>query len=81
MDFLWELVPEATIVHIKRHPVAVVASHVDQSWAPPTVDGLQQFLKLQLAQEYGGDGEAYVAGKRAFVVRVLASAGLEPGRR
>ena len=35
MDFLWELVPEATIVHIKRHPVAVVASHVDQPWAPP----------------------------------------------
>jgi hypothetical protein len=30
MDFLWELVPEATIIHIKRHPVAVVASHVDQ---------------------------------------------------
>jgi GrpB-like predicted nucleotidyltransferase (UPF0157 family) len=38
-------------------------------------------LKLQLAQEYVEDGAAYVAGKRAFVVRVLASAGLEPGRR
>jgi GrpB-like predicted nucleotidyltransferase (UPF0157 family) len=40
-----------------------------------------EILKLRLAQEYGEDGEAYVAGKRAFVVRVLASAGLQPGRR
>ncbi|WP_431916449.1 sulfotransferase family protein [Nonomuraea jabiensis] len=45
MDFLWELVPEATIVHIKRHPVAVVASHVDQPWAPSTVDGVLAWLK------------------------------------
>ena len=36
---------EATIVHIKRHPVAVVASHVDQSWAPPTVEGALAWLK------------------------------------
>jgi hypothetical protein len=45
MDFLWELFPEATIVHIKRHPVSVVASHVDQPWAPPTVDGALAWLK------------------------------------
>jgi omega-hydroxy-beta-dihydromenaquinone-9 sulfotransferase len=45
MDFLWELIPEATIVHIKRHPVAVVASHVDQPWAPPTVDGTLAWVK------------------------------------
>lgn len=45
MDFLWELFPEATIVHIKRHPVAVVASHLDQSWAPSTVDGALAWVK------------------------------------
>ncbi|WP_242893107.1 sulfotransferase family protein [Actinomadura litoris] len=45
MDFLWELYPEATIVHIKRHPVAVVASHIDQPWAPSTVDGVLAWLK------------------------------------
>ena len=45
MDFLWELFPEATIVHIKRHPVSVVASHVDQPWAPPTVAGALAWLK------------------------------------
>jgi hypothetical protein len=32
--FLWELFPEATVVHIIRHPVAVVASHLHQTWAP-----------------------------------------------
>lgn len=45
MDFLWELFPDAAIVHIKRHPVTVVASHVDQPWAPPTVDGALAWLK------------------------------------
>ncbi|MGN9789209.1 sulfotransferase [Nonomuraea sp. ZG12] len=45
MDFLWELVPEATIVHVKRPPVAVVASQVDQPWAPSTVDGALAWLK------------------------------------
>ena len=32
--FLWELFPEATVVHIIRHPVSVVASLVHQTWAP-----------------------------------------------
>lgn len=45
MDFLWELVPEATVVHIKRHPVSVLASHLAQPWAPPTVDGALAYLK------------------------------------
>ncbi len=45
VDFLWELFPEASIVHIKRHPVAVVASHLDQSWAPPTVDGVLAWVR------------------------------------
>ena len=38
-------------------------------------------LKLWLAYEHREDGAAYTAGKRAFVVRVLASAGLQLGRR
>jgi len=32
--FLWELFPEATVVHIIRHPVSVVASLLHQTWAP-----------------------------------------------
>jgi GrpB-like predicted nucleotidyltransferase (UPF0157 family) len=38
-------------------------------------------LKLRLAREYPNDPVAYVNGKRNFVGRVLASAGLEFGRR
>jgi GrpB-like predicted nucleotidyltransferase (UPF0157 family) len=38
-------------------------------------------LKLRLALEHPTDGAAYVRGKRAFVARVLARAGLAPGRR
>jgi GrpB-like predicted nucleotidyltransferase (UPF0157 family) len=38
-------------------------------------------LKARLAQEHPDDIEAYTAGKREFVGRVLASRGLEFGRR
>lgn len=38
-------------------------------------------LKLRLAREHRDDVAAYTDGKRAFVARVLASAGLELGRR
>jgi GrpB-like predicted nucleotidyltransferase (UPF0157 family) len=38
-------------------------------------------LKLRLAGEHPDDRVGYTAGKRAFVARVLASAGLQPGAR
>jgi GrpB-like predicted nucleotidyltransferase (UPF0157 family) len=38
-------------------------------------------LKRRLAQEHADDIEAYTAGKRDFVGRVLASSGLSFGRR
>ena len=38
-------------------------------------------LKLRLAREHRDDVDAYTAGKRAFVTRVLREAGLRPGRR
>jgi GrpB-like predicted nucleotidyltransferase (UPF0157 family) len=38
-------------------------------------------LKLRLAKEHGTDVAAYTAGKRAFVARVLATVGIQPGRR
>jgi len=38
-------------------------------------------LKLRLAQEHGDDVDGYTGGKRAFVTRVLASAGVQLGRR
>ena len=38
-------------------------------------------LKLRLAEKHGTDAAAYTAGKHAFVVRVLAAVGIQPGRR
>jgi GrpB-like predicted nucleotidyltransferase (UPF0157 family) len=38
-------------------------------------------LKLALADEHRADVGAYTTGKRTFVARVLATAGLQPGRR
>jgi GrpB-like predicted nucleotidyltransferase (UPF0157 family) len=40
-----------------------------------------EVLKLRLAQEHRVDGYGYTPGKRAFVARVLGSAGLQLGKR
>jgi omega-hydroxy-beta-dihydromenaquinone-9 sulfotransferase len=45
IPFLHELFPEATVVVIMRHPAAVVASHLDQRWAPSTLDGVLNWLE------------------------------------
>ena len=49
--------------------------------AGPELAAEYEALKLRLAQEHPDDREAYVNGKRAFVGRVLAEAGLTFGRR
>lgn len=38
-------------------------------------------LKLRLARQHAADTDAYTAGKRAFVIRVLAAAGVQLDRR
>jgi omega-hydroxy-beta-dihydromenaquinone-9 sulfotransferase len=81
MDFLWELVPEATIVHIKRHPVAVVASHVDQPWAPPTVDGALAWLKPVYDRWLAWKATADLAGRRYVEVAAEDLAADWPGQR
>jgi GrpB-like predicted nucleotidyltransferase (UPF0157 family) len=47
----------------------------------PGLVGEYEALKLQLAQDDRDDVRTYTLLKRAFVARVLASAGLQPGRR
>jgi GrpB-like predicted nucleotidyltransferase (UPF0157 family) len=49
--------------------------------ADPALAAEYETLKLRLAREHADDVTAYTAGKRAFVARVLASAGLQFGRR
>jgi hypothetical protein len=43
--FLWELFPESTVIVITRRPMGVVASHLDQSWAPSTVTDVLNWLE------------------------------------
>lgn len=45
VPFLHELFPEATVVVIMRHPYHVVASHLDQTWAPSTLEGVLGWLE------------------------------------
>jgi GrpB-like predicted nucleotidyltransferase (UPF0157 family) len=47
----------------------------------PALAAEYEALKLRLAQEHPDDVDAYTGGKRAFVARVLASAGIRLGRR
>lgn len=59
--FLWKLFPDARIVHIARHPVQVVASHLDQNWAPDNVQSTCDWLEplyhrwLALVEQHGDD--------------------------
>lgn len=81
MDFLWELVPEATIVHIKRHPIAVVASHVEQPWAPPTVDGALAWLKPIYDRWLAWKATAGLPDRRYVEVKAEDLAADWPGQR
>lgn len=45
IPFLQELFPEATVVVIMRHPAQVAASHLDQPWAPSTLEGVLNWLE------------------------------------
>ena len=49
--------------------------------ADPALAAEYEALKRRLAHEHRENVAAYTAGKRGFVVRVLASAGVELGRR
>jgi hypothetical protein len=81
MDFLWELFPEAAIVHVKRHPVAVVASHVDQPWAPSTVEGALAWLRPVYDRWLAWKAAACLSGRTYLEVRAEDLAADWPARR
>ncbi len=81
MDFLWELVPEATIVHIKRHPVSVLASHLAQPWAPPTVDGMLAYLEPVYDRWLSWRDSTDLTGRRYVEVKAEDLAADWPGQR
>jgi hypothetical protein len=45
IPFLWELFPDANVVHMIRDPANVVASHLHQSWAPHTLTDVINWLE------------------------------------
>ena len=45
MPFLWELFPDARVVHIARNPVHVAASHLSMEWAPDDIEGVCNWLE------------------------------------
>ncbi|WFE39991.1 sulfotransferase [Micromonospora sp. WMMD998] len=81
MEFLWELVPEATIVHIKRHPLAVLASHLAQPWAPPTVDGALAYLTAVYHRWLTWRNTVDLTGRRYVEVKAEDLAADWPGQR
>jgi hypothetical protein len=44
VPFLWELFPSSTFVHVMRHPLRVVASHLHQTWAPSSIQNVVAWL-------------------------------------
>ncbi|MFC4147921.1 sulfotransferase family protein [Micromonospora mangrovi] len=81
MEFLWELVPEATIVHITRHPVSVLASHLAQPWAPPTVDGALAYLTAVYHRWLTWKDTVDLTGRRYVEVKAEDLAADWPGQR
>lgn len=54
-DFLWELFPQAQIVHIVRHPVQVAASHLSMDWAPDDIESVCNWLEPMYHRWLAGD--------------------------
>jgi omega-hydroxy-beta-dihydromenaquinone-9 sulfotransferase len=68
VPFLLELFPSATVVVIMRHPVQVVASHLDQPWAPSTLDGVLNWLQ-PVYQRWLAQRTALLADRRYAEVK------------
>lgn len=45
LPFIWELFPDAAVVHITRDPRGVAWSHARQPWAPRNLDDALSFLE------------------------------------
>ena len=67
------------IHHIGSTAVPGIAAKavIDMLRADPALAAEYEALKARLAEDHGSDLAAYTTGKRGFVARVLAGAGLE----
>jgi omega-hydroxy-beta-dihydromenaquinone-9 sulfotransferase len=80
IPFLHELFPEAAVVVIMRHPHQVVASHLDQPWAPSTMDGVLNWLE-PVYRRWLGQRAVLLADPRYVEVKAEDLAARWPGSR
>jgi hypothetical protein len=80
IPFLLELFPEGAIVVIMRHPYQVAASHLDQLWAPSTLDGVLNWLE-PVYRRWLAQRAALLDDPRYVEVRAEDLAAHWPGRR
>jgi omega-hydroxy-beta-dihydromenaquinone-9 sulfotransferase len=67
--FLWELLPQSRLIHMIRDPVAVVASHRDQPWAPGTLEGAMNWVE-PMYRRWLGQRADLLADERYVEVRL-----------
>jgi len=70
MPFLWELFPEAAIVHIKRDPRGVANSMARQWWAPDNIGDVITWLDSVYRRWLGIRSTIDLAGRCFLEVRV-----------
>jgi omega-hydroxy-beta-dihydromenaquinone-9 sulfotransferase len=67
---LFELCPDATLLHAVRHPVQVVASYVNQHWAPTNVPDTVAWLEPVYRGWFRLVDSGVLAGRRVLTVRI-----------
>jgi omega-hydroxy-beta-dihydromenaquinone-9 sulfotransferase len=80
VPFLWDLFPEATVIVAVRDPRAVVASHLEQIWAPSTLDDVLSWLE-PVYRRWMSEREALLADRRYVEVRIDDLAADWPSQR
>ncbi len=80
IPFLWELFPEASVIVAVRHPYGVVASHLDQPWAPSSLDKVLSWLE-PVYRRWLNEREALLEDTRYLEVRIEDLASDWPSQR
>jgi omega-hydroxy-beta-dihydromenaquinone-9 sulfotransferase len=78
---IFEILPSATLVHAVRNPLDVVASHVEQHWAPTNVPDTVAWLEPVYREWFRLVDGGALAGRRVLQVRMEDLAADWPAQR